>query len=77
MCLCACVHVYTHAYIHGDVPEDLLSFPEMLPLLWKWFFPKDHTLKSLLSLSPSVMRRWASLKQTKSTFQRLPVQNNK
>lgn len=22
------------------------------------------------------MRRWASLKQTKSTFQRLPVQNN-
>lgn len=24
-----------------------------------------------------VMRRWAYLKQTKSTFQRLPVQNNR
>lgn len=29
-----------HAYIRGDVPEDLLNFPEMLPLLWSGGFQK-------------------------------------
>lgn len=44
-----------------------------------WWVSKDHTLnlKSLLSHSPSqLMKTWAILNQTKSTFLRLPVRNN-
>ena len=46
--LCVCVYIYiyiyiyiyAHTYIHDDVPEDLLNFPEMLPLLWSGGFQK-------------------------------------
>lgn len=39
-------------------------------------FKRPH-FKILTKSEPiAIMRRWASLKQTKSTFQRLPVQNN-
>lgn len=34
------INTHTHTYIHGDVPEDLLNFPEMLPLLWSGRFQK-------------------------------------
>lgn len=35
-----CVYIYVYTYIHGNVPEDLLNFPEMLPLLWSGGFLK-------------------------------------
>lgn len=37
---CVYTDIYTHTYIHGKVPEDLLNFPEMLPLLWNGGFQK-------------------------------------
>lgn len=34
------IYIHAHTYIHDDVPEDLLNFPEMLPLLWSGGFQK-------------------------------------
>ena len=40
MCIYIYIYIYAHTYIHDDVPEDLLNFPEMLPLLWSGGFQK-------------------------------------
>lgn len=73
-----CVYRYIYTYIHGKVPEDLLNFPEMLPLLWNGGFQRPYFKSEILAKSQPITlrRRWATLNQTQSTFQRLPVQNN-
>lgn len=42
-------------------------------------FKRPYFKSEILTKSQpiTIMRRWATLNQTQSTFQRLPVQNNK
>lgn len=82
MCVYIHIHVYmyTHIYIHTWwCPRGITEFPRNASTAMDWWVSKDHTLnlKSLLSHSPSqLIKTWAILNQTKSTFLRLPVQNN-
>lgn len=82
MCVYVCIYVCIYIHIHTRwCPRGFTQFPRNASTAMEWKVSKDHTLnlKFLLSHSPSQLWEvgWASLNQTKSTFQKLPVQNNK
>lgn len=49
------IHTCKHAYVHGDFPEDLLSFPEKLPLLWSGRFQKTTPHLKILTKSQLII----------------------
>lgn len=73
------MHIYTciYVYILADFPEDLLNFPEMLPLIWSSAFQKT-ALENLVTVTAHHnYDKMGFFKADRNTFQRLPVQNNK
>lgn len=75
---CVYTDIYTHTY--------MVKFQKIYWISQKCFhcygmvgFKRPYFKSEILAKSQpiTILRRWATLNQTQSTFQRLPVQNNK
>lgn len=70
-------HTCIHTYQLGDFPNDLLNFPEMLPLLWSGGFQKTTPENPYQVTAHHNHEKMGFSKADRNTFQRIPVQNNK
>lgn len=78
------VCVYIYRYMHACIYTYMVMSQSIYWFSQKCFhcygvvdFKRPHFKIPTKSQPITIMRKWASLQQTKSTFQRLPVQNNK